>query len=53
MVNVYFFEKPTIGYCKHCDKEAVYIEGKGLHCPNCKTYDVSVFEWDEESEFPE
>jgi len=50
---VYFFEKPTIGYCKKCEKIATWNDVKGLHCPKCKSKDLSIFEWDGESEYPE
>ena len=50
---VWFFDKPTIGYCPKCDKIATWSRGEGLHCPKCKTTDVSIFEWDENSPYPE
>ena len=50
-MSVYFLEKPTIGYCKNCDKIAVYTDE--LKCPECGTTDLSIFVWDEESEYPE
>jgi len=51
--HIYYFDKPTIGYCPNCDELAIYIENKGLICPKCKTRDLSIFEWDESSRNPE
>lgn len=52
MQNVYFFEKPTIGYCKECDCVAEYRDE--MRCPECKdTENLSFFVWDETSEYPE
>ena len=50
---VYYFEKPTIGYCSKCDKIATYNEQVGLYCPKCKSENVSIFEWDGEDPYPE
>jgi len=50
---IYYFDKPTIGYCKECDCFAVYKEGAGLVCPECGTDNLSIFVWDGESEYPE
>jgi Zn finger protein HypA/HybF involved in hydrogenase expression len=52
-MTVYFFDKPTIGYCPECDEIAIYIESKGLICPKCKSKDLSLFVWDENSKYPE
>ena len=50
---VYYFDgKPTIGYCLKCDKIATYSGQSGLHCPECRSKDVSIFEWDGEGEYP-
>lgn len=51
MVEIYFFEKPTIGYCRKCEVTAIY-KGK-LICPVCKTTKLSIFEWDGNSLYPE
>lgn len=48
----YFDKKPTIGYCTDCEETAIWTEGLGLHCPKCRTTDVSVFEWDGVSKAP-
>ena len=52
MQIVYYFEKPTIGYCPECDCLAVYRRNK-LICPNDKVHELSFFVWDESSEPPE
>ena len=51
--EVYFFDKPTIGYCPECRELAYWHPVKGLHCPQCKTINLSIFEWDEVSRYPE
>jgi len=50
-MTVYFFEKPTIGYCPECDIIATYRDG--LICPKCRTKELSLFTWDEDSKYPE
>jgi tRNA(Ile2) C34 agmatinyltransferase TiaS len=52
-VNVYYFDRPTIGFCKQCECSAVYRGGGGLKCPDCGTTKLSIFVWDEKSEYPE
>jgi len=52
MQIVWFFEKPTIGYCPKCDEIAEYHTGR-LKCPECGTQELSLFEWDENSKYPE
>ena len=49
--SIYYFEKPTIGYCRKCEKIATYQDK--LQCPKCKTTNLSIFEWNEESAYPE
>jgi len=51
--HIYYFDKPVIGVCAKCDEFAIYIEGKGLICPECGSRDISIFEWDGESAYPE
>ena len=51
--HIYYFDKPVIGYCPVCDVLAVYSSERGLHCPKCKSSDISVFEWNESSRHPE
>lgn len=51
--HIYYWEKPVIGVCPKCNKFAIYIEGKGLICPECESRDISIFEWDGESKYPE
>lgn len=51
MQIVWFFDRPTIGYCPKCEKVAIYKDG--LKCPKCKTTELSIFEWDGESKHPE
>uniref|UniRef100_A0A6M3X4U6 Uncharacterized protein n=1 Tax=viral metagenome TaxID=1070528 RepID=A0A6M3X4U6_9ZZZZ len=53
MQLVYFFEDPTIGYCKDCDCLAVWDSEQGLHCPKCKSQDISLFIHDPDSPYPE
>ena len=53
MVDVYFFEKPTIAYCKTCDEAITYKGRDGLRCTKCQTNKLSIFEWDGDSEYPE
>jgi len=53
MQIVWFFEKPIIGYCKDCDVIAEWDSEEGLRCPKCKSTDISTFEWDEQSRYPE
>ena len=48
---VWFFDKPTIGYCPRCEVVAIYRDG--LVCPKCGTHEVSLFEWDGDSKHPE
>jgi hypothetical protein len=48
---VYFFDKPTIGYCRKCDEIAIYREG--LECPTCRTSQLSIFTWNGEGPYPE
>jgi Zn finger protein HypA/HybF involved in hydrogenase expression len=50
---VYFFDKPTVGYCKHCERFAEWDSARGLYCPACGNKNLSIFKWDEESEYPE
>lgn len=50
---VWFFEKPTIGYCPKCETTAIYMMGEGPVCPKCGTTKLSIFEWDGESRHPE
>ena len=49
--HIYYFDKPVIGVCAKCDEFAIYIEGKGLICPECGSRDISIFEWDGESAY--
>lgn len=51
--KVWYFDKPTIGYCPKCNEIATYSSARGLHCPKCKTKNISYFEWDGESPYPE
>ena len=53
MADVYFFDEPTIGYCKECELIATWDEELGLYCPGCESTKISIFEWDGESEYPE
>ncbi|GAG73929.1 unnamed protein product [marine sediment metagenome] len=53
MQKVWFFEKPTIGYCPDCDELAVWDSERGLHCPKCKSTEVSIFEWMGNGKYPE
>jgi len=53
MQKVWFFEKPTIGYCPECDEIATWDDERGLHCPSCGTKDLSIFVWNGESRPPE
>jgi len=53
MQKVWFFEKPTIGYCPDCDELAVWDSERGLHCPKCKSTEVSIFEWTGNGKYPE
>ena len=53
MQIVYYFDKPTIGYCPDCDCLAVYRSGVGMLCPNNKEHTLSYFEWNENSRHPE
>jgi hypothetical protein len=46
-----FFDKPTIGYCKQCECTAMYTDH--LRCPYNPDHKLSIFIWDEESEYPE
>jgi Zn finger protein HypA/HybF involved in hydrogenase expression len=50
---IWFFDKPTIGYCRECDQIAVWNDVKGLHCPLCGTGDISIFEYNGEGPYPE
>ena len=43
-LNVYHFGVPAVGYCTECDKQAIYNSEEGLHCPECKTKDLDIFE---------
>ena len=52
-VAVYYFEKPTIGYCPDCGVSAVYLGGNGLVCPKNTKHKLSLFVHDEESRHPE
>ncbi|KKK94571.1 hypothetical protein LCGC14_2681540 [marine sediment metagenome] len=49
----YFDESPTIGYCKECETFAGYHAVKGLSCEWCGETDLSLFEWNEDTPFPE
>ena len=49
----HFFNGPQIGYCTKCKCIAAYQAGKGLICPDCKSQDLSIFRWDEESRHPD
>ena len=53
MQIVYYFSKPTIGYCPECDCLATYRQDYGLICPNDRKHPISHFEWNESSEPPE
>jgi len=50
---VYFFDNPTIGYCKKCNETAIYRTEKRLVCPKCKTAKISVFVYDGTGPYPE
>jgi len=50
-VAVYYFEEPTIGYCRKCEVTAVYMDG--LQCPKCGSKDITLFVWDGSSTHPE
>lgn len=49
--NIYYFDKPTIGYCSKCDKLATYTDK--LQCPNNAEHELSLFKWDGDSPHPE
>jgi hypothetical protein len=51
--DIWFFEKPTIGFCKECNCTAEYAVTVGMRCPVCRTTKISIFVWDGESEYPE
>ncbi len=53
MQTVYFFDKPIIGYCPECDEIAVWDSANGLHCPNCKSDELSEFEYEGKRPYPE
>lgn len=53
MQTVWYFELPTIGYCPECDRIAEWDSVRGLHCPECKTQEVSLFTWNGEDPYPE
>ena len=52
-VNVYFFHKPTVGYCKECGISAFWTPADGLFCPKDRTHKISLFTWDQGSPYPE
>jgi len=52
-VDVWYFEKPTIGFCQECNCAAEWSTIVGLRCPVCKTTNISIFVWDGESPYPE
>lgn len=51
MMVVYYYDKPTIGYCRKCGVTAIHHDG--LRCPECGDQDLSIFEWDGVSPHPE
>jgi hypothetical protein len=52
--HVWYFDKPTIGYCRKCDTtETIYDTGVGMRCSQCKTDDLSYFSWNDLSPHPE
>ena len=52
--DVWYFDKPTIGFCSCCDCTAEWSSVEGLRCPVCGTTEgISIFKWDGESEYPE
>jgi hypothetical protein len=53
MQIVWYFDKPTIGYCKECDCTAIYDDEHGLSCPTDTEHDISVFEYNGDGPFPE
>ena len=50
-MNVYYFEEPTVGYCRECGEAAIYTDM--LRCPNNKEHELTLFVWDGESPHPE
>jgi Zn finger protein HypA/HybF involved in hydrogenase expression len=52
-IDVYYFEKPTIGYCNECERAAIWNDTKGLFCPACGTINISIFEYNGEGPPPE
>ena len=53
MQIVWYFEKPTIGFCPDCQVIAFWTQDKGLYCPNCQTQKISEFSWEEGTRHPE
>jgi hypothetical protein len=53
-MNVWYFDKPTIGYCRRCEATLMGMTQDGLRCTICrKTDKVSIFEWDGFGPYPE
>ena len=55
--DIWYFDKPTIGFCKCCDCIAEYSSMNGFRCPVCgenaDQENISFFTWDENSPYPE
>ena len=52
-VNVYYEDKPYIGYCHKCAVLADYHDSEGLCCPVCGNREISIFEYNGEGPYPE